>query len=77
MRNAIREHILMLLAEHHRHIGDDDSLVISGRLNSVKVIELATWLEEKYQIDFDAHSFHVKDFDSVNDVVRLVKSKQT
>jgi acyl carrier protein len=76
MRNAIREHILMLLNEPERHIGDDDSLVISGRMNSIKVIELATWLEEKFNIEFDAHTFHVKDFDSVNDVFRLVKSRQ-
>jgi acyl carrier protein len=76
MLNEIREQVRALLAKDNLQLGDDDALVTSGRLNSMKVIELATWLEEKYQIDFYAHTFHVKDFNSVNDIVRLVQAKQ-
>ncbi|MES2218500.1 MAG: phosphopantetheine-binding protein [Pseudomonadota bacterium] len=75
MKNEIRERVLSLLGSDNQQLGDDDSLVVSGRLSSVKVIELATWLEEKYHIDFYAHTFHVKDFDSVNSILKLVEDK--
>jgi acyl carrier protein len=74
MRDEIRERILGLLGGGE--LRDDEPLVVSGRLNSVKVIELATWLEEKFHISFDGHVFHVHDFNTVDSVVELVKTLQ-
>ena len=52
-------------------IGDDESLVVSGRLSSLQLVELAAALEEKYGIDF-SDGFNQYDFDSINNMVALV-----
>lgn len=77
IKKEIRERILSLLGDDAVELGDDESLVLSGRLSSMKVVELATWLEEKYNVTFYAHTFHVRDFDSINSILRLIKANQS
>jgi acyl carrier protein len=54
-----------------RPFGDDDSLVISGRLESVDVIEIVVFLEDTYSIDF-ADGFDQQELDSVNAILARV-----
>jgi len=53
---------------------NDDSLVMSGRLSSLQVVELATILENRYGLDFAAAGFDQYDFDSVDSIVALIKT---
>lgn len=50
---------------------NEESLVISGRLSSLSLVELAAELEKKYNIDF-ADGFNQYDFDSINSIVNLI-----
>lgn len=51
---------------------DSDSLVLSGRLESISVVELAGFLEEQFSMDFARMGFDPMDFDSVESIVAAV-----
>ncbi len=53
---------------------DSDSLIFSGRLQSVDVLDLVLFLEERFGIDF-SDGFDQADLDSVEKIVELVNSR--
>jgi acyl carrier protein len=53
-------------------IRDADSLVLSGRLDSLTVIEIAGFLEKSFGVDFARHGFDPVDFDSIDSIVAVV-----
>ena len=53
------------------------SLVISGRLQSLDVVELAMWLEREYHLDFAKHGFNQYDFDSVSSIFSIITPHPT
>jgi acyl carrier protein len=75
MENSVLQKVLSLL-DDHKKLELNDSLVMSGRLSSLKVVELAVWLEKNYQIYFSDETFDVFDFDSVGSIINLIKRKQ-
>jgi len=57
---------------------NDDSLVVSGRLSSLDVVDILTALEAAFGVEIDADDFDPIHFDSVDSIVELVgKSAQT
>lgn len=54
---------------------DDESLFISGRLDSFSMLTLVMHLEEAFQLDFSNVEFDVSLIDSVNDIEALVDRK--
>jgi acyl carrier protein len=72
MINDILHKIKSLLHQSHEHITAKDSLVLSGLLSSFKIIELATWLEKKYAIDFSKQPFNIYDFETATDIQKLI-----
>ncbi len=53
--------------------GDDDSLLLSGRLASADVLELVVALEESFGVNFADRPFDRMHFDSVSAMRRLVE----
>jgi acyl carrier protein len=51
---------------------DCDSLVMSGRLDSVDTLDLLVFLEEKYGVDFAERGFDRDDLDSLDSVMSLI-----
>lgn len=49
-----------------------DPLVSSGLLNSLKIVELASWLESDYGVDFSVNGFNVYDFETIETIVSLI-----
>jgi acyl carrier protein len=76
MRDEIRNKIQQLLQDHSTFT-DNDSLVTSGRLNSLKIVELASWIELQYGIDFGEKGFNIYDFDTVSSIVALIVVNET
>lgn len=74
MKDEIRDYLYSVLGTEKK-ITDDHLLVTSGALNSLKVIELAMWLEKKYGISFAAQSFNAYAFDSINSIDKMVRHK--
>jgi len=58
-----------------RGITDDTDLRESGILSSLWIIKLASFLEERYQIRFDAADFGDSNFFLIADIERLIRSK--
>jgi acyl carrier protein len=53
-------------------VGDTDALLTSGLLDSVDVLEIATFLEERWGIDFADRDFDAGHFDTI-DGIALVR----
>lgn len=46
----------------------DESLFLSGRLDSLTVTRLVVFLEEQFGVDFGRHSFDVGELDSIRQI---------
>jgi acyl carrier protein len=74
-KEAIRQFVQQLLFQKgdQRPFSDSDSLVLSGRLQSVDAVEVVVFLEEKWGIDFAAIGFDETQIDSVDAIDSLVQ----
>lgn len=52
---------------------DDDSLVVTGRLASLDVVNILVELEQKFSIEIHADEFDVMRFDSVSSILELLE----
>lgn len=59
----------------HSEISDNESLFVSGRLDSFSMMNLVMYLEEAFGLDFSDFEFDVDLVDSVNAIEVLVDSK--
>jgi len=73
-RQLIREHIALLATEHGHTdpIRDDESLILSGLLDSLAVVQIVVFMEQTFEIDFSAVFFDQNDFDSIDAMVAFV-----
>jgi acyl carrier protein len=55
---------------------DADSLLLSGRLQSIDALELIVFLENNYGVNFADRPFDQGQIDSVDDVLALLASVQ-
>ena len=76
--SAIRAFITGLLAEHDDHAGfaDGESLIKAGRLDSLAVVKLVTFLETDFSVDFAEIEFDPERFDSVNLIVEMIEESR-
>jgi acyl carrier protein len=51
---------------------DGDSLVHTSRLDSLEVVEIVAFMEEKLGVDFARSGFERDDFDTIRTMARLV-----
>ena len=77
-RQATRDFLRALLEKtgDNRGFEDSESLVLSGRLDSVAVLEIVIYLERAYNIEFSSRAFDQSMVDSVDDIVALIQSAQ-
>ena len=69
-KSKLREYLRTTLDKHgDRHdFADDESLFLSGRLDSFSMMNLVVYLETELSVDFSALDFDVNLVDSVNDI---------
>jgi acyl carrier protein len=74
-RNELRAQIQKLLAGKGdcEPLGDADSLVLSGRLDSIDILQIVVFLESSYGIDFADQQFDQEDFDSIARILTLIE----
>jgi len=72
-RAAVRQCIERLLAKKRdkKGLNDDDSLFLSGRLQSVDAVEVVLFVEEEWGIDFAKIGFDMSLIDSVDSILAL------
>lgn len=78
MKLKLREFLKDTLEKHgdHKDFADNESLFVSGRLDSFSMMNLVMYLEEAFGLDFSNFEFDVNLVDSANDIERLVDSMQ-
>jgi acyl carrier protein len=54
---------------------DNDSLFVSGRLDSVSMMMLVVYLEDEFAVNFKAADFEVSLIDSVDAIASLIASQ--
>jgi acyl carrier protein len=75
-REQVREFLAGLLRQNQddaSSLSDSDSLVLSGRLTSLDVVDTLTFLEERFGFEMDPIDFDQKKFDSVNSIVAMLE----
>jgi len=55
----------------------DDSLLELGIIDSVKMLELINFIEEKFGIKVDEEDLYPENFDSINAIVSYIRTKIT
>jgi acyl carrier protein len=73
-RGEIRAFVSELLARKGEAgaPADGEPLITSGRLDSIDVLEIVTFVETRYGVDFAARPFDPGDFESIDTIVALV-----
>src|SRR5262249_18731089 len=72
-RVRIRAFVEELLGEHDDHaaFGDTESLIRTGRLDSLAVVKLVTFLESDFTVDFARVEFDPERFDTVAEIASV------
>jgi hypothetical protein len=72
-RAAVRQCIERLLGKKgdKKPLNDDDSLFLTGRLQSVDAVEVVLFAEEEWGVDFAKIGFDMTLIDSVNCILAL------
>jgi acyl carrier protein len=72
----IRDFVQNLLTsqEDLSPLADDDSLLLSGRLQSIDAVEIVLFLEERFGIDFADIGFDREQLDSIDSIHALVEA---
>ncbi len=78
IRTAVREFLLddALAGEDPANLTDDLPLRTSGIIDSMGVIRLTSFLEQRFAIRIDAHEAGVDNFDSVAAIIAFVARKR-
>lgn len=66
---------LIELGKKNIPIGDDDSLIGSRWLDSLKIAELVVFLEKQYQLTLDADDLTPDNLDSINAIAAFLERK--
>ena len=75
IREQIHEHVTSLAQQlgHYDKVEDDESLVISGLLDSLAVMRLVVFMEQTFGINFAEEFFDQDAFDTIDKMVEMVK----
>jgi acyl carrier protein len=74
-KQMVSQFIRDCLHEHsdEQELDEQDSLFLSGRLDSLSVTKLVVFLERTFRVDFGDHPFDVAELDSVAQIVQFAE----
>jgi acyl carrier protein len=77
-REEVRSYVKKILVENKDDaapFADGESLVLSGRLSSLDVVDVLTFLEGKFDFAMDPNEFDQSKFDSVDAIVGMLEKR--
>jgi acyl carrier protein len=79
LKSSIKDYIFntLLSNANTESIDDSNDLVQSGLLDSLKLIQLCSYLTEKFSIEFENEDYEVENFLSIETTVRFVLLKSS
>ena len=77
VKEVVKGYILeeFLPGENPAELTDSTPLITDGILDSLATIKLVAFLEERFQIQIQAHETMADYLDTISDIARLVSSK--
>jgi acyl carrier protein len=77
-RSQLRAFVSDLLARRGdaAPLADGDALVSSGRLESIDVIEVVAFLEDRFGVDFAERGIRAEDFESIDAITELAPASE-
>jgi acyl carrier protein len=78
IKEDIRQYILSesLPGEKPSNLHDDTPLRTSGILDSLGMVKLVSFIEEKFGVEVEAHETGVENFDRIEDIAALIERKR-
>ena len=75
---AIRDFVLStyLQGESPEHLRDETPLITSGILDSLAVLGLVSFIEERFAIELDIYDTSIERFDRISEIAATVRAKQ-
>jgi acyl carrier protein len=55
---------------------DDQSLIFSGRINSLAVVDLISFIESEFPVNVAHEEIEIKDFDTIDNICRLIETNR-
>ena len=76
---TIRDFLLseFLPDEDPADLTDSTELVTSGVLDSIALLTLVGFIEEEFGVEVDAHEADADNFNTLNDITKLIESKRS
>lgn len=76
LRDEVQDFIRKnFIYSNKKKLGDDESLLGSGVVDSTGVLELIAFLESKFEVKFEDNELVADNFDSINKVISFVSRK--
>ena len=75
--HTIKDYVLgeFLPEESPESLDDTTPLISGGILDSISILKLVSFLEDRYSIEFQAHEVDADHLDSLADIAGIVTSK--
>jgi acyl carrier protein len=75
MKEKIRHFIVENFLFGERELKDDESLFESGIIDSLGLIKLIAFIDEKFKVSIDMSEIMIENFNTLNDIMETLKSK--
>ena len=74
IREQIQAHVISLAQGlgHYDKVADDESLIVSGLLDSLSVMRLVVFMEQTFGINFAEEFFDQNRFDTIDGMLEMV-----
>ncbi|MFN2196389.1 MAG: acyl carrier protein [Anaerolineales bacterium] len=78
MQQALSNYITTeILKQPNRQIGPDEPLISSGLVDSFSLVDLALFVQDTYHVRIDDTELNADTFDSLNQLVELIRSRKS
>jgi acyl carrier protein len=78
IKQIVKEYILdeLLPGEDPAQLNDSVQLVKSGILDSIATLKLVAFLEERFQLELQAHEINLDNFNTLPEIAAIVERKK-
>ena len=76
IKSVIIKYISTGISEHRNSIKDDEMLIELGIIDSLGILKLISFIEEKFGIEILDEELIPENFQTINDICCLIKAKQ-
>ena len=74
-RKEIRD-FLKKMDNRIMNVKDDDSLLTTGIIDSIKMVELLTFIEDNYKITVDDDELSPENFETISSIIGFLEQKR-